>query len=221
MKTVFLLPLTGALLSTLFSQVHAALVVTDLSSAPIVVSSAFTGTEINLNPGTEPTGDSTNDISIQIVDFGPGGVLNASGAAGTLTTVVVLGPTTPDNETAEQLGLGDMVSFSNSFSATSGAFGAGLLASEASATGEWAGGATGFVGFSFQIAGATHFGFAEVTWNPDDPLDTSVPGSSTAVITQVGYETVPGQTLNLVPEPATAFLTTLASLIIGLRRRRS
>jgi len=183
---------------------NSAVVLTDV--APVVVSNNVSGTSFNLNPGGEATGDSTFDFQLQVLDFGPGAFLNVlNTAAGTQAPA-------PNNNEALMLGVGDSIGPSNFYSdPISGAF----LASESSGTGSWLGGDTGYLGFEFQIAGATHYGFARVEWAPDDAGTTSI-----AIVDQVGYETVPGQIAVIpVPEPSTVLLSAVAGVVM-LRRRR-
>lgn len=75
--------------------------------------------------------------------------------------------------------------------------------------GEWMGGGDAYLGAKFQVGPDTHYGWVHVVWDP---------GSSTATVDQIAYESTPNAAASVVPEPSTVFLLALGA--VGLARRR-
>ena len=184
---------------------HSALLIT--STTPVVVGDSFFGVNFNINPGT----DAIDDFNITVIDSG--GDQASLTAFGLGTATIAVQPTITSD--ALFVEAGDTVGPTNTFDGNAAGFTGSFLASEDGGGGEWAGGTTGFLGFDFDIAGDTHYGFARVTWTPDVVGSTSV-----ATIDLIGYETDAGVPV-AVPEPSTSFLLSALAGIALIRRRRS
>lgn len=184
----------------------AATIVTTMS--PVRVGEV-SSTRINLNALLGPVLDTTDDLEIRAQDFGSTAFLIALGI--------------PDAQIAVDGGSLSLVSrFAEGDSIGSDLnFGGGYVSlawdsSLGSSLGEWSGGASGYLGLSFQIADNTHYGFVRISWFPGGDSGTS---TSYAVIDKIGYNSVAGEPA-LIPEPSTGLLVmfSLASFVLGRRR---
>lgn len=184
---------------------------------PVTINPGPNGANFNFNAGSGQGLDNIDDFNLTVTEFRPAfASLAATGLENSGIAVSSIAAPFP----ALQLQVGDSLGNSNSFNGNAGDMETSLLATEgASTSGEWAGGDLGYIGVSFEIAGATHFGFARVQWVPGDLADPAA-SSSFAIVDQIGYETVANQSLVIpVPEPSTALLSAFAVLALFKRKR--
>ena len=78
--------------------------------------------------------------------------------------------------------------------------------------GNWSDGATGFVGIQFELSGATHYGWAEISRDI---------GATTATLHSFGYNNSAGDaSIAGVPEPSSLMLLAAGAAGFGLWRKR-
>lgn len=183
---------------------------TVFSTITPVIASEGVPVSVNLNASLGPVTDSSNEVLFVVQDLGQNSQLTVEGVdSGSVATLGVF-----DGERFEE---GESVGSSFTYTA-----GVGTLALDNAlfgfSLGNWGGGATAYVGIEFEISGATHYGFARVTWSPDNNVATT---TSTATIDLVGFNTVPGEAavIPIIPEPSSVFLMGIG-LCSLLRRQR-
>jgi hypothetical protein len=210
MKVSFVLP---AVLVFLVLESRAATVSSVIS--PLVLNDGDTA-EINLNESLGPVLDTTIELEVDANDLGSNSILNFVDGPGSQVATIGAGSTD-----ALRLDVGDSVGPTLNFANAAISFeGASENATFGLVSGEWGGGAVGYVGLQFDIAGSTHYGFVRVSWFPDNDRTTS---DSFAVIDQIGYNIVPGEPAvipEFIPEPSSMLLLVLGGLPLAFSRRR-
>jgi hypothetical protein len=183
---------------------------TVFSTITPVTASEGTSASINLNGSLGPVTDSSDDIQFTVQDLGENSILTALGV--NTGEIAQLG-----NFNVNRFEAGDAVDSTATYSPTGATL--AIDNSIGLSLGNWGGGATAYVGIKFLISGATHYGFARVTWAPDNDGSTAL---SSATIDQIGFNTVAGAPAIIpapVPEPSTAMLFCLAGFSLFRRKR--
>lgn len=184
----------------------AATVVTTMSPVRIdEVSSA----PLNLNASLGPLLDATDDLELEVQDFGTTAFLIARGLSGAQVATDG-GSLSLVRRFSEGDSIGPALNFESGFVslAWDSSFGSSL--------GEWSGGATGYLGLRFEIAESIHYGFARITWLPQGTVGDS---SAHSLVDKIGYNTSPEEPA-FIPEPSSCLLIALSLLSLALGRRR-
>ncbi len=132
------------------------------------------------------------------------------------TQFVGLPPGGPFQAYAGALGGNTLISSSSDFTVATAPTKLSKWESHYLATGYWNPDGEAFLGLQFQVSGVTHYGFALIQINVNDP-------SASATLIETGYESSAnaGITTPAIPEPSTLALFALgAAGILAIKRRR-
>jgi hypothetical protein len=164
---------------------------------------------LNLNSSLGPVLDTIDDVEIKAQDFGSTAFLIALGIPS-----AQIATDSSSLSLVRRFAEGDSIGPALNYG--SGYVSLAWDSSSGSSLGDWSGGASGYLGLSFQIADNTHYGFARISWFPDGDSGSS---ASYAVVDKIGYNTVAGEPA-FIPEPSTGLLVmfSLASFVLGRRR---
>ena len=179
------------------------------SITPVTTSEGGAPLLINLNATLGPVNDVTNELRLTVQDLNFSSNLNGQ-SQGSASIASI------SSFQAQRFEVGDSVgptlSFSDEFLAL------GLDVVGVGSANEWGGGLTGYLGIEFEIAGATHYGFARVIWSPDND---SLATTSFVTVDQVGYNTVANAPAIIpIPEPSSVMLLFGVGIASLVRRRR-
>ena len=184
----------------------------------IPIPATFDGVYVDIDTGNTTTasgGGADYDINFF---FGGEGISNDGYSAGTAPTLQLFGiddDSTSDNFEAV-VNLAPDGTQSVGPTPTTGTFTTGFGGSGftddhlGTGAGQFEPGVKGFLGFSVQISGQTHYGYFDVT------LTNNGPGT----INGWAYESTPNTPIIVIPEPSTGLLALASLTLLTLRRRR-
>lgn len=155
-------------------------------------------------------GDATNDIGVLVFSAS---LITAHGLVAGASLAGTEGPGGFFYPTAFQPGqsVGPALNFDGNLSAATHTFGtlSNGTGGGGPGVGDWFGGGDAYLGAKFTVGPDTHYGWVHVVWDP---------GTGTATVDEVAYESTPNVGAAVVPEPSTVFLLALGA--VGLARRR-